>query len=176
MGVFVQYPRHFMQAEKNQYVQKPLRTSSVHNVSNFSVGLSKDERQFLEHVGRNVRRERKRAGIRSMETLADLAGCSRGTVQAVESGAVDTSMWTMTRIAEALQVPISLLLAGYGQSDAAQIAERFAQSDYARLPDVTVDDIKWLATAPVVEWLGAEPSNEAIYQALRVRRLARTRE
>ncbi len=61
-------------------------------------------------VGTNVRRERHRQGL-SVESLSKRAGVSFGLISELERGKGNPSLQTLTRLATALDLPLSILLA-----------------------------------------------------------------
>lgn len=64
-----------------------------------------------EVFGRNVARERKRQS-KSMSTLARIAGTHASEISRLERGERDPRLWTMCRLARALDVPLAELLRG----------------------------------------------------------------
>lgn len=57
--------------------------------------------QFLGHLGQEVRRRRKQAGL-SVQDLADLAGLSRRMLTQIELGQANPSLVTVDKVARAL--------------------------------------------------------------------------
>ncbi len=57
--------------------------------------------QFLAHLGREVRRRRKEAGL-SVQDLADVAGLSRRMLTQIELGQANPSLVTVDKVARAL--------------------------------------------------------------------------
>ena len=131
----------------------------------------KDIQERLDALGENLQRERERAEI-SQEGLAEALGVSRGKITNIERGVSDPAVSSIIKAAEVLRVPIAVLTARHGRSEAARLAQRFEASPYRKLPDVTDDDIIWLASAQIIDWLGEEPTDEMIYQAIKVRHAA----
>jgi len=62
-------------------------------------------------LGENLGRERRRQ-CKSMETLARLAGTHASEISRLEHGQRDPRLWTIVRIARALDVPLGDLLHG----------------------------------------------------------------
>lgn len=108
-----------------------------------------------------------------MDALAEKAGIHRNTLAYIEEGKSRPTLKTLAKLAGAIGVDLGRLLGRSGTSSGAALADRFERSDFANLPDVTADDIEWLRSASIVEWLGDEPSDDAIYQAMRLRKLVR---
>lgn len=134
-------------------------------------GMPDDSNRYLKLVGANVRRFREAADL-TREQLAELAGYHENTIQNIENGKTKTTtLKTLNAIAVGVAVPFEALLAAPGGSAAgAEIAERFAQGQYAHL--VTAEDLEWLRNVDIHTWLGESPSDELIYQALRLRKQA----
>ena len=128
--------------------------------------------QFYRQVAANIRRERVLAGYNSMDALAEKATIHRNTLAYIEEGKTRPTLKTLAKIASAIGVELGRLLGKSGTSSGAALAERFLESSYAALPDVTADDIEWLRSASVVEWLGEEPPDSALYQAIRLRKIS----
>ncbi len=63
---------------------------------------------ILETLGKNLHRERERAGI-PQEHLAELSGISRNTIARMEAGKQEPRFTTMLAICWALYVPIEAL-------------------------------------------------------------------
>lgn len=62
-------------------------------------------------LGENLSRERRRQ-CKSMETLARLAGTTASEISRLEHGQRDPRLWTIVRLARALDVPLGDLLRG----------------------------------------------------------------
>lgn len=68
-----------------------------------------DEKTFAKKVGRHLAAVRASKGY-SQDRLCLEAGFSRATVHKVENGKVSTSLYTVARIAEILEVPLKKLV------------------------------------------------------------------
>ena len=80
-------------------------------MSEFEWRLTPESGQaILETLGKNLYRERERAGI-PQEHLAGLSGFSRNTIARMEAGKQEPRIATMLAISWALYVPIEALLA-----------------------------------------------------------------
>lgn len=66
------------------------------------------DNEFLRKFGKNLRRIRQK-GKFSQETLSDLAEVPRSQIARIERGEVNPTINTLKRIADVLEVDISLL-------------------------------------------------------------------
>ena len=66
-------------------------------------------------IGAEIRRERKRRDM-TVASLADAAGLSQGMLSKIETGQTSASLATLSRLAEALTVPLSALFSATEQS------------------------------------------------------------
>jgi transcriptional regulator with XRE-family HTH domain len=64
----------------------------------------------------NLARERRRQ-CKSMETLARLAGTHASEISRLEHGQRDPRLWTIVRLAHALDVPLAVLMQGIGKRE-----------------------------------------------------------
>lgn len=71
-----------------------------------------------ETVGRRVRQYRQEAGLSSAE-LAARTGLSPAMISRIESASTSASLTSISRLAQALQVPVSALFRGVGASTGA---------------------------------------------------------
>jgi transcriptional regulator with XRE-family HTH domain len=62
-------------------------------------------------LGENIERERRRQ-CKSMETLAQIASTHASEISRLEHGQRDPRLWTIVRIARALDLPLADLLQG----------------------------------------------------------------
>ena len=62
-------------------------------------------------LGKNIERER-RGQRKSMEALAQIAGTRASEISRLEHGQRDPRLWTIVRIARALNLPLGDLLSG----------------------------------------------------------------
>jgi transcriptional regulator with XRE-family HTH domain len=69
----------------------------------------KNRKSLLKKFGLAVRRERRSQGY-SQEEFAGVAGLDRSYMGAIERGEQNPSLWTVARIASALEVSISYLV------------------------------------------------------------------
>lgn len=68
-------------------------------------------------LGENIKRERTRQW-KTMKTLADEAGMHSSEICRLEHGQRDPRLWTLVRIADALDVSLAYLLRGIGKPPA----------------------------------------------------------
>ncbi|MGE3557250.1 MAG: helix-turn-helix domain-containing protein [Candidatus Obscuribacterales bacterium] len=68
----------------------------------------KSRRLILKKFGQTLRLERRKQGL-SQEEFAHIAGIDRSYVGAVERGEQNPSLWTIARLANALELPIGSL-------------------------------------------------------------------
>ena len=79
---------------------------------------------YQARFGEEIARRRTNAGL-SLDDLADAAGVCAETLAAVEAGAVDVELGVIVRLADALGVPPSVLLASLdGSASAGDAPER----------------------------------------------------
>jgi transcriptional regulator with XRE-family HTH domain len=72
---------------------------------------------LLADAGRRIRANRAGQGL-SLEQLARLTGISAPALSLIETGRRDPRLTTLTRIADALRVPLAALIAdGYGAAE-----------------------------------------------------------
>jgi transcriptional regulator with XRE-family HTH domain len=64
----------------------------------------------------NLAHERRRQ-CRSMVALARLAGIHASEISRLEQGQRDPRLWTIVRLARALDVPLAVLLRGIGKTE-----------------------------------------------------------
>ena len=69
------------------------------------------ESQLLADAGRRIRESRTGQGL-SLEQLARLTGISAPALSLIETGKRDPRLTTLSRIADALRVPLAALIAG----------------------------------------------------------------
>jgi transcriptional regulator with XRE-family HTH domain len=69
----------------------------------------KNRKSLLKNFGQTVRRIRRNQGL-SQEEFAMVAGLDRSYMGAIERGEQNPSLWTIARIADALEVSISELV------------------------------------------------------------------
>jgi transcriptional regulator with XRE-family HTH domain len=73
---------------------------------------SEEDLERVENVvGARIRRRRKRLGM-SQETLAQLANVARKHMSRIETGKAEPGVWTLARIAGALETTYGRLLQG----------------------------------------------------------------
>ena len=70
-----------------------------------------EKRVYLEKVGLNIREARKEKGL-SQESLALISDLDRSYIGGVERGERNISIINLKKIANAIKVPVSLLLKG----------------------------------------------------------------
>jgi DNA-binding XRE family transcriptional regulator len=70
-----------------------------------------DAENFKSVVGGRIRSRRKELGM-TQEDLAGLAEINRKHVSSIETGRADPGLWTFTRIAGALEMPVHSLVQG----------------------------------------------------------------
>jgi len=68
------------------------------------------EKKLLADVGRRIREARTAQGL-SLEQLARLTGISAPALSLIETGKRDPRLTTLSRIADALRVPLATLIA-----------------------------------------------------------------
>ncbi len=68
------------------------------------------EKKLLADVGRQIREARTAQGL-SLEQLARLTGISAPALSLIETGKRDPRLTTLSRIADALRVPLATLIA-----------------------------------------------------------------
>ncbi|NHQ74969.1 helix-turn-helix transcriptional regulator [Roseovarius gahaiensis] len=68
------------------------------------------EKTLLEDAGRRIREMRAGQGL-SLEQLARLTGISAPALSLIETGKRDPRLTTLARIADALRVPLAVLIA-----------------------------------------------------------------
>ena len=73
------------------------------------------EKTLLADAGRRIRETRTAQGL-SLEQLARLTGISAPALSLIETGKRDPRLTTLKRIAEALRVPITALIADGGSA------------------------------------------------------------
>lgn len=125
-------------------------------------------------IGRNLRRLRDERGF-SQYTLADASGVSRQTIAHIELGQTIPRVDTLQELAATLHVDIHDLLIGreMKQGPIRSLVESFLASPYAKLAKITDDEIEWLRSLPSIDWMGAAPTEQTIYQLLITYRSAR---
>jgi transcriptional regulator with XRE-family HTH domain len=72
---------------------------------------SEEARRVMVQIGRNIRAERARAGLRQ-EEVAHLAQMGTAQLARMERGEVDSGITKYVRVARALGVPVTTLLQG----------------------------------------------------------------
>ena len=72
-------------------------------------------RDLEARIGAEIRRQRKRRDM-TVASLADAAGLSQGMLSKIETGQTSASLATLSRLAEALTVPLSALFSATEQS------------------------------------------------------------
>ncbi len=77
---------------------------------------SNEERDLLAEVGHRIRANRTEQGV-NLTQLAILTGISAPAQSLIESGRRDIRLTTLSRIAQALRVPMSTLLEDEDDSD-----------------------------------------------------------
>lgn len=82
-----------------------------------------DYEGFITGLGRTIKYERVRRGY-SQEGLAEAARMHRNHLSAVERGAVNVSVHNLLRLAEALHLPLSRLIAEAEELTATEGASR----------------------------------------------------
>ena len=65
-------------------------------------------------LGKRIRKIRKRQG-RTLEAIAKRCGCTRSLLSKIETGAANPPVATLTKIAGALGVPVSVFMEDSGQ-------------------------------------------------------------
>lgn len=74
-----------------------------------SGSLGPDDRAFLESIGQRIRVARTDRAL-TQKALGELAGVHDVHISRLESGALDTRMSTLRKIADALEMPLHDLL------------------------------------------------------------------
>jgi transcriptional regulator with XRE-family HTH domain len=113
-------------------------------------------------IGENVRRYREAAGL-SLRALAAKAGVHRNTVLNTEKGKGIT-VDTLERIAAALSISFEdLALLPVSELETGPLVDRFLKSHWAKMLELKEDEIRFLQSASLVKWVGASPSEKALY-------------
>lgn len=71
--------------------------------------VTPQHREFLVHLGRNVRRERNSRGL-TQEALAELVDVHPRTIPKIEAGEINLLITTIARIRAALDCPLAELV------------------------------------------------------------------
>ena len=90
------------------------------------------EKTLLAEAGRRIRETRAGQGL-SLEQLARLTGISAPALSLIETGKRDPRLTTLTRISDALRVPLPALIAGgvsAAQRSATSPSEGYDLGDY----------------------------------------------
>lgn len=69
----------------------------------------KEKTDALRKLGRTISTQRQKRGL-TLEKLAYETGISKGNLSEIESGKRDARYWTLRKIADGLEVPLSALL------------------------------------------------------------------
>ena len=71
--------------------------------------MKKQEKEYLQLIGNNIRNRRKKVGM-SQQELADYADLSKMTIQRIELAKVPSSILTLRAVALALGIDVSELV------------------------------------------------------------------
>jgi transcriptional regulator with XRE-family HTH domain len=72
------------------------------------------EKQFLILMGRKIKKTRKARGL-IQEQIAAMTKSEKANLSRIESGKTNSTVMTLKKIAEAMQVPVSDLITGHTQ-------------------------------------------------------------
>jgi transcriptional regulator with XRE-family HTH domain len=130
-------------------------------------------RSLTQVVGRRVQQRRHELNLTQTQ-LATRAGLHKNSIGTLERGqARDIELTTLDAIARALDTDLARLLgsASTNKEWEARVDE-FRRSHWGAAATEKQYDTGWLYRAPIPECLGAQPSNEMIFDLLRIRACA----